>query len=89
VGAAMSTPPASRLAYVDSLRFAAALLVLFQHIGERFESGIVKWAIGFGPGLSGVILFFLISGFVIPFSVRMPFDPITYMFAACFVSILC
>jgi len=65
-----------RLRYVDALRGIAALLVLWLHVSNSFrglsaESG---WLDGFisniDVGRIGVVVFFLISGFVIPFSIR-------------------
>lgn len=69
--------PARRLANIDSLRGIAALLVVWQHGAETFVSipGIaahgtaladIADAVDFGR--VGVVCFFLISGFVIPFS---------------------
>jgi peptidoglycan/LPS O-acetylase OafA/YrhL len=66
----MSTTESSRLAYVDALRLLAAGLVLFQHLVQRHPSWWSTPLVQLGPGVAGVVLFFLISGFVIPFSVR-------------------
>ena len=56
-----------RIRVLDTLRFVAAGAVLFQHIGERNPLGaqIAYWT---SPGVFGVVLFFLVSGFVIPMS---------------------
>jgi len=67
-------PPAERLGYVDSLRLAAAGLVLAQHIGEQVPSPAVAGFLALAPGVAGVVLFFLVSGYVIPLSVRAGFD---------------
>lgn len=76
----MSSSGVSRFAYVDTLRFVAAALVVFQHIAERHDGGaIAKALVGLGPGVAGVVLFFLISGYVIPFSVRSGFDPPAFL----------
>lgn len=63
----------NRLDHVDGMRGIAALLVLFQHCLEKSSS----WADFPQPiletlniGRFGVLLFFLISGFVIPFSLK-------------------
>jgi peptidoglycan/LPS O-acetylase OafA/YrhL len=66
-----------RLAHIDALRGIAAFLVVVQHgckpIAQRMPASPLhdllagQW---FDLGRLGVILFFLISGFVIPFSLR-------------------
>ena len=79
-------PPASgrvshRFAHIDTLRAVAALLVFLAHVSERFS----PFARARGRGLSfpvlarvfkfgrlGVLLFFIISGFVIYASLRGP-----------------
>jgi peptidoglycan/LPS O-acetylase OafA/YrhL len=61
--------PARRLVALDSLRFVAAAAVLMQHGIEQqgpLGRSIVGWL---SPGVFGVALFFLISGFVIAMSV--------------------
>lgn len=73
----MMTSP--RLANLDALRGLAALLVVWQHTSEYFvrlphlkESphwlADIAWTVDFGR--IGVVCFFLISGFVIPFSLK-------------------
>src|SRR3954451_22750277 len=67
-----------RLAFIDTLRGLAVLAVLFQHVFEvivqKHPTGAYYWgfhnAIGyyFNFGRFGVVLFFFVSGFVIPFS---------------------
>ncbi|HEU4664820.1 MAG TPA: acyltransferase [Dokdonella sp.] len=68
----------TRLRHIDALRAVAALLVLWRHVADAY--------LGLGPGVSGrwlagiadsidvgrigVVAFFLISGYVIPFSMR-------------------
>jgi len=69
-----------RLRHIDALRAFAALLVLWRHVGDVFvladPSGVSGggWlhtlAESIDVGRIGVILFFLISGFVIPFSIH-------------------
>jgi peptidoglycan/LPS O-acetylase OafA/YrhL len=70
----MSSTDSSRLAFVDTLRLFAACLVVFQHLAERLPGAGTKVLVGLGPGVMGVVLFFLISGYVIPFSVRRGLD---------------
>ncbi len=59
-----------RLPHVDSLRLVAAGLVVLQHFSERAPGRVAAALTALGPGVAGVVLFFLISGYVIPFSVR-------------------
>lgn len=69
-----------RLRHVDALRAVAALLVLWRHVADFFvqadPSGNAggRWlqviADKADVGHVGVIVFFLISGYVIPFSIR-------------------
>lgn len=70
----MSSQETARLAHVDSLRLIAAGLVVFQHLAEYYPTGWSKPLVALGPGVTGVALFFLISGYVIPFSVRRGLD---------------
>ena len=49
--------------YLDFLRFSAAIVVLLAHLGEIFFPG---WALPF-PGKDAVIVFFVLSGFVVAF----------------------
>jgi peptidoglycan/LPS O-acetylase OafA/YrhL len=59
-----------RLAYIDSLRGIAALLVVFMHNVQPVATGTLRSVIYdiLDPGKVGVVVFFAISGFVIPFS---------------------
>jgi peptidoglycan/LPS O-acetylase OafA/YrhL len=52
--------------YLDALRFLAALIVMWSHLsGQRFSGGVL-WQIG--PfGQEAVLVFFVLSGFVIGF----------------------
>lgn len=69
-----------RITFIDGLRGVAASLVLFGHVLEEFQKlhptslldGVLDLA---GFGRIGVIAFFCISGFVIPFSFR-PMYPV-------------
>lgn len=70
-----------RLENIDGLRAIAALSVLVQHMfGDMLRhSGVEStplypytsaWVHHFDLGRFGVVLFFLISGFVVPFSIK-------------------
>ena len=69
-----------RLRYVDALRGIAALLVVWLHVANIYRSlspataAHVHWLNDFVStidiGRVGVVVFFLISGFVVPFSIR-------------------
>jgi peptidoglycan/LPS O-acetylase OafA/YrhL len=56
------------------LRFIAAGAVLFQHAVERQGKLGVEIASLLSLGVFGVVLFFTVSGFVIPMSVGRSFD---------------
>lgn len=59
-----------RLDYIDTLRCVASVAVLVQHLLERVDPVRFSGLLELGPGVFGVVLFFYISGLVIPFSVR-------------------
>lgn len=60
-----------RYAFLDALRAIAALAVLFQHVLPRVSPGFRFIAAHyFNPGIFGVGLFFLVSGFIIPVSLE-------------------
>lgn len=72
-------PHNSRLRYIDALRAIAALLVVWLHVGESYVQldpvganghWLYAFAQSIDVGRIGVVAFFLISGFVIPFSIR-------------------
>ena len=75
--------PASdaRLRHIDALRAIAALLVVCLHVTQSFGDiggtapigggWMATWAQGLDVGRIGVVLFFLISGFVVPSGIRM------------------
>jgi peptidoglycan/LPS O-acetylase OafA/YrhL len=73
-------PGADRLAHIDSLRALAALMVACAHVWERYlpvarqSPGPVgqTWTRYFELGITGVVLFFAISGFVIYGTLRGP-----------------
>jgi len=76
----MSNPSrAKRLEYVDCLRGLAATAVLYQHVVEESNLTPLKATLDLSPGLFGVVLFFLLSGYVIPFSVNERFRPTTFI----------
>ncbi len=63
--------PAQRLAFLDMVRAVAALSVVANHVGEQAWPAFHKVSMGlFNPGIFGVIAFFLVSGFIIPFSLE-------------------
>ncbi len=69
-----------RVRYLDGLRGVAALAVVFQHVAEIIISNdpalapflLPAFLYYFNAGRFGIALFFLISGFVIPFSFKKP-----------------
>ncbi len=62
------------MAFVDSMRLVAALLVLLQHLFEG-RSGLVRtYLIPLAPGVMGVAIFFFISGYVIPVAAKHGFE---------------
>jgi peptidoglycan/LPS O-acetylase OafA/YrhL len=68
---AIMTPSApTRIAFLDSLRLMAALLVLTQHLFEKRDGVVKAWLIPMAPGVMGVAIFFFISGYVIPMVAR-------------------
>jgi peptidoglycan/LPS O-acetylase OafA/YrhL len=76
----MSGTDSRRLAYIDSLRAIAAMLVVWTHVSELFinvgpRAAASGWvhdlAVRIGAGRLGVVTFFAISGFVIPFSIKL------------------
>lgn len=61
----------SRLAFLDVLRGIAAIAVFFAHSGEYLSSTYYAFQdSGFHLGNFGVVLFFLVSGFIIPVSLE-------------------
>lgn len=57
-----------RLPYLDGLRCIAVLAVVAQHYLESLFPKVSKPFLELGPGVFGVALFFMISGYVIPMS---------------------
>ena len=55
--------------YLDAIRFFASILVLFSHIAyPRFSNGDLAWVRDLNLGSDAVILFFVLSGFVIAYT---------------------
>jgi peptidoglycan/LPS O-acetylase OafA/YrhL len=65
--AAMAPARRQRLAWLDALRGIAALCVVYEHFGARvlLSADVAVHRI-FDPGLYGVLVFFLISGYIVP-----------------------
>ena len=62
--------PRSRLGWLDALRGIAALVVVFDHSLDpscRSSAGPARW---FNTGRYGVMVFFLVSGYIIPASLE-------------------
>jgi peptidoglycan/LPS O-acetylase OafA/YrhL len=75
-----SRPAADRLAHIDTLRAVAALMVALAHVWGKFlpvarqtpDAFRKSWPRYFEFGITGVVLFFAISGFVIYGTLRGP-----------------
>jgi len=76
-----------RFAYIDSMRAIAALMVLVLHTGQlavaafpsnAIDTWILTPVFTLDFGRAGVLLFFAISGYVIPASLRGPTDRINF-----------
>ncbi|WP_239136827.1 acyltransferase family protein [Sphaerisporangium rufum] len=65
-----ATPPgtARRLAWLDAIRGIGALAVLLEHMLYRFLPGLRPY--WFNLGIYGVLVFFLVSGYIIPASLE-------------------
>lgn len=62
---------ARRLSFLDALRGLAAFAVVIQHSLEQTIAGFTQWAThNFNLGTFGVVSFFIVSGFVIPYSLE-------------------
>ncbi|MEO3827437.1 acyltransferase [Actinomadura sp. B10D3] len=61
----------SRLGWLDALRGGAALAVALHHASYVYLPGLrVRMADWFDPGLVGVLVFFLVSGYIVPASLE-------------------
>jgi peptidoglycan/LPS O-acetylase OafA/YrhL len=66
-----SKPSRPRLAWLDALRGIAALCVVYSHFGTRVLPGLHRAVYSvFDPGLYGVLVFFMISGYIVPASLE-------------------
>src|SRR5436305_756561 len=66
-----TTPTRERLSFLDVARGAAALLVLVEHGLYACVPGYIQYAQAHVViGEAGILVFFLISGFVIPMSLE-------------------
>ncbi|TGY84797.1 acyltransferase family protein [Cellulomonas shaoxiangyii] len=66
-----TTASAGRFDFLDALRGIAAMAVVLQHAAEFLWPGYLRFSIDtFRLGEYGVVLFFLVSGFIIPASLE-------------------
>ena len=78
--ALQAAPTAKHIVFIDNLRAIAAMTVLLQHIADRMifakVAGVDIWhgifVSLFDAGRFGVGVFFIVSGYVVPFSIREP-----------------
>ena len=69
--ALLGESPRKRQAFLDAARAVAALAVLGQHLFEQVSHAFSRFSMElFNVGVFGVILFFLVSGYVIPLSLE-------------------
>ncbi len=67
----MTQQQMQRLDFIDALRGIAALAVLLQHCAEKLWPAYYRFSVEtIRPGQWGVFVFFLVSGFVIPLSLK-------------------
>jgi peptidoglycan/LPS O-acetylase OafA/YrhL len=78
----LNTP--HRLVYLDSLRGIAALLVASQHFLENTSARDTWFLSNFNIGQIGVVVFFILSGMVIPYSLGGSEAPIRRFFISRF-----
>jgi|GEM_PF-1736616 len=64
----------NRVTFLDSLRFIGAAAVVLQHFAEDYSETGRIFVSFLSPGVFGVVLFFIVSGFVMPMSVSGNFD---------------
>ena len=71
-----AAPGEQRLRHIDALRAIAALLVVWRHVADAFVTPGMRghWladvADGIDVGRIGVVVFFFVSGYVVPFSIH-------------------
>ncbi|WP_272493056.1 acyltransferase family protein [Jidongwangia harbinensis] len=64
-------PAVPRMGWLDALRGLAALVVVFYHFADHLLGGVLRLFDGWlWTGRYGVMLFFLVSGYVIPMSLE-------------------
>jgi peptidoglycan/LPS O-acetylase OafA/YrhL len=68
--ATTSGPTGERLAWLDVLRGLGAMVVAYAHLGVHLRIGTDLFAPWIDLGRYGVLLFFLVSGYVIPMSLE-------------------
>jgi peptidoglycan/LPS O-acetylase OafA/YrhL len=67
----LSPAPTTRLAWLDALRGIAALCVVVRHLGQYVMADVISPIFPrFDPGLYGVMVFFLVSGYIVPASLE-------------------
>lgn len=65
------SPATSRLGWLDALRGGAALAVALHHASYVYLPSLrIRMAEWFDPGMSGVLVFFLVSGYIVPASLE-------------------
>ncbi|MGI3170891.1 acyltransferase family protein [Pseudooceanicola sp. C21-150M6] len=69
----------NRIFFLDGLRAVATIAVLAQHYLEYVAHDTFRPFLSLGPGVFGVVLFFFISGYVIPFSVKNGLVPVNFL----------
>ncbi|WP_078599815.1 acyltransferase family protein [Streptomyces violens] len=70
-GAGPGPGPDRRLAWLDALRGIGALMVALHHAGPRYLPELSATVLRYvNPGTYGVIVFFLVSGYIIPASLE-------------------
>ncbi|MGP4024046.1 acyltransferase family protein [Actinomadura sp. 3N407] len=71
VAASGVSPSASRLGWLDALRGGAALAVALHHASYVYLPSLrTRLADWFDPGMYGVFVFFLVSGYIVPASLE-------------------
>lgn len=66
-----SSDKSRRIEFLDVLRGVAAFLVLCQHCVESVSAGFMQWTLKYvNLGEMGIVLFFIVSGFIIPVSIE-------------------